>query len=60
MTPEDPTTPETVIISLVEYEALIRASDKLDALEALEAHGVDNWLGYDDAMAALHGEIDPD
>lgn len=49
-------TPETVIISLAEYEALVRASDKLDALEE---YGVDNWHGYGEAMASLRGEIDP-
>ena len=42
--------PETVTISRKEYEALLAARDKLDALEAA---GVDNWSGYDDAMEHL-------
>ncbi|MDY7116559.1 YqaJ viral recombinase family protein [Halomonas sp. SSL-5] len=42
--------PETVEISRKEYEALLAAREKLDALEAA---GVDNWSGYDDAMAQL-------
>ncbi|WP_280568160.1 lambda-exonuclease family protein [Chromohalobacter sp. 296-RDG] len=42
--------PETVEIPRKEYEALLEARAKLDALEA---GGVDNWSGYDDAMAAL-------
>lgn len=29
---------------------------RLDKLDALEAAGVDNWEGYDFAMAALHGD----
>ena len=42
--------PDTVTISRKEYEALQAARDKLDALEAA---GVDNWSGYDDAMEHL-------
>ena len=42
--------PETVEISRKEYEALLAARAKLDALEAA---GVDNWSGYPDAMASL-------
>lgn len=42
--------PETVEIPRKEYEALLEARAKLDALEAA---GVDNWSGYDDAMAQL-------
>jgi len=42
--------PDTVTISRKEYEALLAAREKLDALEAA---GVDNWTGYDDAMAQL-------
>ena len=42
--------PETVTITRKEYEALLAAREKLDALEAA---GVDNWSGYDDAMALL-------
>ncbi|MAX33704.1 MAG: Heme peroxidase [Halomonadaceae bacterium] len=42
--------PETVEITRKEYDALLAARAKLDALEAA---GVDNWSGYDDAMAQL-------
>ena len=42
--------PDTVTISRKEYETLLAAREKLDALEAA---GVDNWSGYDDAMAQL-------
>ena len=42
--------PETVEIPRKEYEALLEARAKLDALEAA---GVDNWTGYPDAMAQL-------
>lgn len=42
--------PDTVTISRKEYDALLAAREKLDALEAA---GVDNWSGYDDAMASL-------
>jgi len=42
--------PETVTITRKEYETLLVARDKLDALEAA---GVDNWSGYDDAMEHL-------
>lgn len=31
---------------------------KLDKLEALEAAGVDNWEGYDEAMAELTDDDD--
>ncbi|MAR70745.1 YqaJ viral recombinase family protein [Halomonas sp.] len=42
--------PDTVTISCKEYEALLAARDKLDALEAA---GVYNWSGYDDALEHL-------
>lgn len=42
---------DTVTISKTEYDALYRAQMKLGALEA---HGVDNWEGWDDAMASFH------
>ncbi|QHC50445.1 Heme peroxidase [Billgrantia tianxiuensis] len=42
--------PETVTISKKEYEQLLADQVKLYAL--LDA-GVDNWTGYDDAMASL-------
>ena len=38
---------ELITITQKEYDELIRASNKL---LALEASGVDNWQGYDDAM----------
>lgn len=31
---------------------------KAEKLDALEAHGVDNWCGYDDAVAELFTEDD--
>lgn len=42
--------PEQVTISRKEYDRLLAAQAKLDALEAA---GVDNWSGYSDAMAEL-------
>jgi len=42
--------PDTVEITRKEYDRLLVAEAKLDALEAA---GVDNWAGYDDAMAHL-------
>jgi hypothetical protein len=44
---------ETVTIPKSEYESLLEAQAKLDALEGA---GVDNWEGYDDAMALLDDE----
>ena len=38
---------ETVTISKEEYEELLANSKFLDCLRAC---GVDNWLGYDDAI----------
>jgi len=46
---------ETITIPLSEYESLLRALDKLDALEGA---GVDNWEGYDYAMEMLEQEND--
>lgn len=39
--------PETVTITVKEYEYLIGRDYCLDCLEA---HGVDNWSGYGEAM----------
>lgn len=39
-----------VSISMREYRYLQQCEAELDALKA---HGVDNWVGYDDAMASL-------
>jgi hypothetical protein len=39
---------ETVTISKTEYERLLESEDKLACLEAV---GVDNWQGFDDAMS---------
>ncbi|HLO11549.1 MAG TPA: hypothetical protein VK190_04770 [Pseudoneobacillus sp.] len=39
---------ETVTISKKEYESLLQDSRKLNRLEA---YGVDNWVGYGDAMS---------
>ena len=46
---------KTVTISQKEYARLIRADNKL---EALECCGVDNWSGYSDAMEELHQNED--
>jgi len=43
--------PEQVTISRKEYDRLLAAEAKLDALES---HGVDNWIGYSDAMEELN------
>ncbi|MCY9737490.1 hypothetical protein M5X17_27695 [Paenibacillus alvei] len=40
--------PKMVTITEGEYEILLRRSHKLSCLEAF---GVDNWRGYDDAMS---------
>lgn len=45
----------TVILSAAEYEELERASKKLTALENA---GVDNWVGYDDAMKSMEEAVD--
>ena len=42
--------PEEVTITRKEYDRLLEAEAKLIALEAA---GVDNWSGYDDAMQQL-------
>lgn len=38
--------------------ALIKNLDRLNKLDALEAYGVDNWEGYDEAMRSLIEEED--
>lgn len=43
--------PEQVTITRKEYDRLLAAEAQLDALEA---HGVDNWTGYSDAMEELN------
>ena len=47
---------ETVTITKKEYERLQKSED---ILEGLRAVGLDNWHGYDDAMA-MHYELFPD
>ena len=44
---------ETVTISKDKYDRLQYDSEKLNCLDAC---GVDNWSGWDDAMEMLHGE----
>lgn len=44
---------EVVLVSAEDYAAM---QGDLDKLNALEAAGVDNWQGYDDAMAIMRGE----
>lgn len=43
-------TPDFVTLTQAEFDALNRDSD---VLAALEAGGVDNWEGYDEAMRIL-------
>jgi hypothetical protein len=44
---------EMVTISKAEYESLL---DDRNKLECLDAMGVDNWQGYDDAMQMYREE----
>jgi hypothetical protein len=44
---------EKITITLQEYNDLLEASAKY---WALEEYGVNNWNGYDDAMASLDEE----
>lgn len=44
---------ETVTISIEEYEQLL---DSAHFLECLQAMGVDNWQGYDDACKMYQEE----
>lgn len=44
---------DTVMLTQKEYNDLLRDSTKL---QALIAHGVDNWEGYEDAMDDLDEE----
>jgi hypothetical protein len=46
-------TEELVTITRANYNQLV---DDQYKLECLEAHGVDNWQGYSDAMADYHEE----
>lgn len=51
---------QQVTISHVKYRQLLKAQAKLDCLEAA---GVDNWCGYEDAMeyySEMVGEDDDD
>lgn len=41
------TEPETVTLTKEEYEYLVKAEERLSALEEM---GVDNWEGYSEAM----------
>ncbi len=47
----------TVTIPEEVYDELIRAENKL---RALEAAGVDNWEGYGDALCSLTEETEED
>lgn len=44
---------QTILIDKDEYEQLLLAQRKLDALERW---GVDNWGGYDYAMKEIYGD----
>lgn len=46
---------EFVVLGKADYESLVDDMNKLMCLEAL---GVDNWDGYDEAMAMMQGELD--
>lgn len=46
---------ETVTISREEYEELLKDSELLSCLEAC---GVDNWSGWDDAIEMFNSEED--
>lgn len=48
-------TGETITIAKSEYERLRKAELKLIALEA---HGVDNWPYYDDAMEDYEAKLE--
>lgn len=48
---------ESVTIPVARYNKLIRAEHKLAALEAA---GVDNWDGYDDAVEELNNKENDD
>lgn len=50
-TARDIESPKTVTITVSEYRALLQAQAELDALKA---HGVDNWTGYDEAMTEVY------
>jgi len=48
---------ETIEVNLVEY---IRLQERERILDALIAHGVDNWDGYGEAMRELYQDEDED
>lgn len=48
----------TVIQNL--RQKLEKAEDRLKKLDALEANGVDNWEGYDEAMRSIADEDEED
>lgn len=49
--------PNFSVISTEELTALRRSAEKL---RVLEAHGVDNWEWYGEAMRELYGEDEED
>lgn len=51
----EPAPKETVTLSKREYDDLCQRSEELAALEAL---GVDNWDGYEEAMQSLKEKDD--
>ena len=50
-------TDETITIRKIDYEELL--SDQR-LLRALEAAGVDNWQGFDEAVKMLHNATEKD
>lgn len=52
---------EAAIITITRLEKFkADAESDLAKLNALEAHGVDNWQGYDEAMRSLSDEDEDD
>lgn len=47
--------PKMITITQSEYDSLVAESDKL---AALEAYGVDNWVGYYDAINDVEGILE--
>ena len=52
---------EAAIITITRLEKFkANAEPRLAKLDALEAYGVDNWEGYDEAMRSLSAEDEDD
>jgi hypothetical protein len=44
-----------IMVAVDEY---LRLTERDDMLSALEAHGVDNWIGYEEAVSTYNEEND--